>query len=61
LAYFINTDHVRMKIHSRRNFVMSPFRTPIDQDAKVAQILTAGNMTINNSRHCGVLKVTDLP
>lgn len=58
LMYFLNLEHLRLKIHRRRNFAMTPFRSPIDQDARVAQILVAGNMTINNGRHVGVLEVS---
>jgi len=53
--YFVNTKYIRIKIHRRRNFVMTPFIRPIDQDARAAQILVAGNMTLNNSRFQGVL------
>lgn len=56
--YFLNSEYLRLKIHSRRNFVMTPFRTPIDQDGKVAQMLVAGNFTINNGSRVGVLKVS---
>lgn len=54
--YFLNTRYLRLKIHRRRNFVMTPFVTPRDQDARVALMLSAGNMTCNNSRFQGVLK-----
>jgi hypothetical protein len=55
--YFINTRYIRIKLHRKRNFVMTPFRTPIDQDAQVSQVLVAGNMTCNNSRFQGVIKI----
>lgn len=57
LAYFLATDTLGFVIHPRRNFAMSSFVSPYDQDAQIAQILLAGNMTINNSRHNGVLQV----
>lgn len=56
--YMLNSAYLRLKIHRRRNFVMTPFRTPINQDGKVAQMLLAGNMTINNGNRVGVLKVS---
>ena len=59
LMYFINSNYMRIVLHPRRNFVMTPFVVPYDQDAKVAQILLAGNMTINNSRFQGVMLVTE--
>lgn len=55
-VYFVNSKFIRMKLHRRRNFVMTPFRQPIDQDAQISQVLVAGNMTINNGRFQGVLK-----
>jgi len=54
MQYFLNTRYIRIKIHRKRNFVMTPFVRPHDQDARVAQILVAGNMTLNNSRFQGV-------
>ena len=59
LFYFLNSEYLSLTLHSRRNFVMTPFVTPYDQDAQVAQILLAGNMTINNGRFQGVIKVEE--
>lgn len=56
--YFLNTRYLRIKIHRRRNFVMTPFVKPHDQDAKVSQVMVAGNMTTNNSRFQGVMKLS---
>jgi len=53
--YVLNSDFINVTIHRNRNFAMTPFQKPIDQDGKIAQILTAGNMTLNNSRHQGVM------
>lgn len=58
LMYFINPEYMRFVIHSRRNFVMTPFAKPINQDAKTAQMLWAGNMTCGNNRFQGVLDFT---
>lgn len=58
LMYFLNSEYLGMTIHAKRNFVMTPFVSPIDQDAKVAQILVAGNMTICNSRFQGAFNQT---
>lgn len=57
-SYFIDTDSISMTIHRNRNFVMRPFQVPYDQDARVAQILWAGNLTTNNRRSLGVLQLT---
>lgn len=48
--YWLNSEFMRLVLHRRRNFVMSKFVEPYDQDAQVSQILLAGNMTMNNSR-----------
>jgi len=53
--YFLNSEYLSVTIHKRRNFVMSKFRTPPDQDARVAQMLFMGNTTVANSRYQGVL------
>lgn len=55
LFYVLNSEFLGITIHARRNFVMSSFVTPYDQDAQIAQILLAGNMTCSNSRfQCAV-------
>lgn len=59
LMYFLNSEFLSLTLHAKRNFVMTPFVTPYDQDAKVAQILLAGNMTANNNRFQGVIMVTE--
>lgn len=59
LVYFINSEYFGVTLHARRNFVMTPFVTPYDQDAQVAQILLAGNSTVCNGRFQGVVKITE--
>lgn len=54
--YFITSEYMGITLHSARNFVMTPFKEPIDQDGKIAQMLLAGNMWINNGRFQGVVK-----
>ncbi len=61
VIYFINSAHIGFTLHSRRNFTISNFVSPWDQDARVAQILLAGNMTCNNRRHLGVTWVDFAP
>ena len=53
-VYFLNSQFMGFTLHTKRNFAMSNFVSPWDQDARVAQILIAGNMTCNNRRHLGV-------
>lgn len=59
IMYSLNSEFLSLTLHPRRNFVMTPFITPTDQDAKVAQILVAGNMTCSNMRFQGVLLAKD--
>jgi hypothetical protein len=59
LIYFLNSEFLSFTLHAKRNFVMTPFVTPYDQDAKIAQILLAGNMTASNNRFQGVTLVTE--
>lgn len=61
VIYFLNSAHIGFTLHSRRNFTISNFVSPWDQDARVAQILLAGNMTCNNRRHLGVTWVDFAP
>lgn len=49
-TYFLNTQYLSVTIHRRRNFVLTPFRQPVDQDARVAQLLLMGNLTCSNRR-----------
>ncbi len=55
LMYFLNSEYMGFVIHSRRNFVMTPFAKPHNQDARTAQMLFAGNMTCSNGRFLGVM------
>ncbi len=59
--YFLNSQFLSFTLHARRNFTISNFVSPWDQDARVAQILAAGNMTVNNRRHQGVCVVDLTP
>jgi hypothetical protein len=54
--YFLNTDYIYYRPHSRRNFKpLSPDRHSVNQDAMVKLIGWAGNMTVSNARLQGVL------
>ncbi len=49
---FLNEEHIKFVVHTKRNFVFSPFVTPTNQDARVGKIYFAGNYcTDNNKRH----------
>jgi len=40
----LNTNYVKLVVHSQRDFHFTGFKVPINQDAIVGQILWAGNM-----------------
>lgn len=55
--YFLNTDYLYMRPHSRREYVpLSPDRFSTNQDAMVKLIGWAGNMTTSGRKFQGVLK-----
>lgn len=58
IMYFIHSPSLSLTIHRNRNFVMKAFQSPYDQDAQVAQILLAGNLTASNRRNLGALYLT---
>lgn len=57
-AFFLNTEHIFFRPHKDRNMVpLSPDRrAPVNQDAVVALIGFAGNLTTDNSSLQGFLK-----
>jgi hypothetical protein len=55
--YFLNTDYLYMRPHSKREYVpLSPDRFSTNQDAMVKLIGWAGNMTTSGRKFQGVLK-----
>lgn len=55
--YFLNTDYIYMRPHSKREYVpLSPERFSTNQDAMVKLIGWAGNMTTSGRKFQGVLK-----
>lgn len=55
--YFLNTDYLYMRPHTRRQYVpLSPDRFSTNQDAMVKLIGWAGNMTTSGRKFQGVLK-----
>jgi hypothetical protein len=54
--YFLNTDFIFFRPHTRRNFApIGEKRFAVNQDASVELIGFAGNMTTSNRRLQGVL------
>lgn len=57
--YFLNTDYIHFRPHSKRNFTMiGSDRHATNQDATVKLIGFAGNMTLSNASLQGVLSHT---
>jgi hypothetical protein len=55
--YFLNTDYIYMRPHSRRQYTaLSPDRFSTNQDAMVKLIGWAGNMTTSGRKFQGILK-----
>lgn len=55
--YFLNTNYIFFKSHSKRNMVpLNPDRYAVNQDALVKLIAWAGNMTVSNCSLQGVFK-----
>ena len=50
VMYFLNTDHMKLVVHSQANFSTTDFVKPDNQDAKVAQILFMGNLTCDRRK-----------
>jgi len=53
--YFINTDYLYLRPHTRRNMVPLDRKTALNQDATVVPIVWAGNMTCSNRSLQGVI------
>lgn len=54
-AVFLNSSFIKIKYDSGHNFVAGDFRTPINQDARVKQIVWAGQSCVSNRRKNGVI------
>jgi hypothetical protein len=50
VMYFLNTDHMKLVVHSQANFATTDFVKPENQDARVAQILFMGNLTCDRRK-----------
>lgn len=53
--YFINAEFLRLVVGKGRNFSLTPFQRPPNQDAQVASMFWYGQLTCNNRRRQGVL------
>lgn len=50
---FLNVDFMRFVLGKGKNFVVTDFQKPENQDAKVSQIILYGNLTVNNRARQG--------
>jgi hypothetical protein len=55
---FLNVDFLKFAVGKGRNFVVSDFVKPDNQDAKVSSVIVYGNFTISNRARNG--RLTDL-
>jgi len=53
--YHLNTRCMEYIVHSRRDFVSTPFIKPANQDARTSHLLWAGQLCVSNRRKQGVL------
>ena len=53
--YHLNSQAMEYCVASRRDWVQTPFVRPENQDARVAQLLWAGQVCLNNRRKLGVM------
>jgi hypothetical protein len=53
--WFLNSDYFTLVTHTSRDFVATPMKSPINQDAESMQILWAGNLTQSNCKKSGKL------
>ena len=58
--YFLNPEFMKFVVGKGRNFVNSPFMKPVDQEARVAQLIVYCQLVLNNRARQGVLDgITD--
>jgi len=53
--FFLNTKYLRLVAHTETWFQPTPFVRPTNQDARYAQILCYGQLTISNRSRQGML------
>ena len=49
-AWIVNTDFLSMVAAKGRNFTMDPWQKPVNQDARIARILWAGQLVSKSGR-----------
>lgn len=54
--YFLNSDYLKLQVHKDANMNTTDFVKPENQDAKVAQMLFMGELTVSNCSRQGVIR-----
>lgn len=49
-VYILNTDYIKLIVNKDRNFYFSDWQRPVNSDARIAQILTIGNLVVTAPR-----------
>lgn len=55
-TYFLNTKYIELVGHSQVWFKNTPFKQPVDKDARWSQILCYGNLVVSNRSRQGRLQ-----
>ncbi len=53
--YMINEDYISLRYAKSRDFKLTPFQQPVNQDAAIAHVFWAGAMTYSNCRMLGAM------
>lgn len=57
--FFLTSDYFKWMVDTQTDFITTPFVRPSNQDAKTAQILVYGNVTMSNRARQGRIGVID--
>lgn len=55
VMYFLNSKYVKLVVHADKWFTPTPFVKPSNQDLRIAQILSYGNLVVSNRKRLGKL------
>lgn len=59
--FFLNSDFIEWVVDSQTDFITTEFKSAVNQDSRVAQILVYANLTISNCARQGRIGVIDTP
>ena len=54
--FFINTDYLKLKVHSGDKFDLGPWQKPVNQQARMAQITVTMQFVTGNPRYSGLIE-----